>query len=67
LAILKASAAKTARDENHVDADDADTLRAYPGLIPADLEAAWEYAAANLAEIDRTIRENEEGEAGFVE
>jgi uncharacterized protein (DUF433 family) len=36
-------------------------------LTPADLEAAWEYAAANLAEIDRAIRENEEGAAGFVE
>jgi uncharacterized protein (DUF433 family) len=42
-------------------ASDADVLRAYPGLTPADLEAAWEYAAANLAEIDRAIRENEEG------
>ena len=48
-------------------ASDADVLRAYPGLTPADLEAAWEYAAANLAEIDRAIRENEEGAAGFVE
>jgi uncharacterized protein (DUF433 family) len=36
-------------------------------LTLADLEAAWEYAAANLAEIDRAIRENEEGQAGFVE
>jgi uncharacterized protein (DUF433 family) len=48
-------------------ASDADVLRPYPGLTPADLEAAWEYAAANLAEIDRAIRENEEGAAGFVE
>ena len=48
-------------------ASDADVLRAYPGLTPADQEAAWEYAAANLAEIDRAIRENEEGAAGFVE
>jgi len=48
-------------------ASDADVLRAYPGLPPADLEAAGEYAAANLAEIDRAIRENEEGAAGFVE
>jgi uncharacterized protein (DUF433 family) len=36
-------------------------------LTPADLETAWEYAAANLTEIDRAIRENEEGAAGFVE
>jgi hypothetical protein len=36
-------------------------------LTPADLEAAWEYAAANLEEIDRDSHENEEGEAGFVE
>jgi len=48
-------------------ASDADVLRASPGLTPADLEAAWEYAAANRAEIDRAIRENEEGPAGFVE
>jgi uncharacterized protein (DUF433 family) len=46
---------------------DADVLRAYPGLTPADLEGAWEYAAANFAEIDRAIRDNEEGAAGFVE
>jgi len=36
-------------------------------LFAANLEAAWEYAAAKLAEIDRAIRENEEGAAGFVE
>ena len=48
-------------------ASDADILQAYPGLTPADLEAAWEYAAANREEIDRAIRENEEGEEGFVE
>ena len=46
---------------------DADVLRAYPRLTPPDLEAAWEYAARNEEEIDRAIRENEEGEAGFVE
>jgi uncharacterized protein (DUF433 family) len=48
-------------------ASDADVLQAYRGLTPADLEAAWEYAAANLEEIDRVIRENDEGAAGFVE
>jgi uncharacterized protein (DUF433 family) len=46
---------------------DAEILRAIQGLTPADLEAAWEYAAANAEEIDRDIRENEEGEEGFVE
>ena len=46
---------------------DAEILRAYPPLQPADLEAAWEYAASHAEEIDRTIRENEQGEAGLVE
>ena len=46
---------------------DADLLRAYPSLVPADLAAAWEYVAANPEEIDRAIRENEEGEEGLVE
>ena len=41
---------------------DAEILQAYPSLTPADLEAAWEYAVANAAEIDQTIRENEEDE-----
>ena len=41
---------------------DADLLRDYPGLTPADLEAAWEYSKSNVEEIDRAIRENEEGE-----
>jgi uncharacterized protein (DUF433 family) len=48
-------------------ASDARILEAYPDLTPADLEAAWEYAASNPDEIDRDIRENEEGEEGFVE
>jgi uncharacterized protein (DUF433 family) len=46
---------------------DADLLRDYPGLTPADLEAAWQYSAANAEEIDRAIRENEGGEEGVVE
>ncbi len=46
---------------------DAEILHAYPSLSPADLKAAWEYAAANAKEIDRAIRENEGGETGFVE
>jgi uncharacterized protein (DUF433 family) len=45
---------------------DGDILRAYPALTPADLEAAWDYAAANREEIERAICENEEGRAGFV-
>ncbi len=46
---------------------DGELLRDYPSLVPADLEAAWEYAAANPEEIDRAIWENEEGEEGLVE
>lgn len=46
---------------------DADLLRFYPSITPADLEAAWEYGAAHAEEIDRAIRDNEEGEEGFVE
>jgi uncharacterized protein (DUF433 family) len=46
---------------------DTGILESYPGLTPGDLKAAWEYAAANTEEIDRAIRENEEGEEGFVE
>ncbi|HEV3236782.1 MAG TPA: DUF433 domain-containing protein [Gemmataceae bacterium] len=46
---------------------DADILLAYPSLTRADLEASWEYTAANREEIDRSIRENEEGEEGLVE
>jgi uncharacterized protein (DUF433 family) len=45
---------------------DAELLRAYPSLTAADLAAAWEYATANADEIDRSIRENEEGDEGFV-
>ncbi len=45
----------------------AGLLDAYPSLTAADLAAAWAYAAAHLHEIDRAIRENEEGEEGFVE
>jgi uncharacterized protein (DUF433 family) len=48
-------------------ASDANILGAYPALAPADLEAAWAYAAANGEEMDQAIRENEEGAEGFVE
>jgi uncharacterized protein (DUF433 family) len=46
---------------------DAEILEAYPTLEQADLVAAWEYAALHPEEIDQAIRENEEGEEGFVE
>jgi uncharacterized protein (DUF433 family) len=42
-------------------------LAAVQGLNRADLQAAWEYATANQEEIDRAMRQNEEGEEGFVE
>lgn len=48
-------------------ATEAEILKAYPSLKSADLETAWEYAAGNAQEIDRAIRENEEGEEGIVE
>jgi uncharacterized protein (DUF433 family) len=42
---------------------DAGLLDAYPSLTNADVEAAWEYAACHLDEIDVAIQENEdEGE-----
>jgi uncharacterized protein (DUF433 family) len=46
---------------------DEEILRAYPSLTAADLEAAWAYATAHGEEIDRALRENEEGEPGLVE
>jgi uncharacterized protein (DUF433 family) len=46
---------------------DARILEAYPSLGPVDLEAAWDYAATHNDEIDRSIRDNEEGEEGLVE
>jgi uncharacterized protein (DUF433 family) len=46
---------------------DAELLRGYPSLTAADLEAAWEYAAANSQEIDSAIQENEKGDQGFAE
>jgi uncharacterized protein (DUF433 family) len=45
----------------------AEMMQAVQGLTPADLEAAWEYAAAHAEEIDEAIRANEEGAEGFVE
>ena len=46
---------------------DEQILGAVLGLTPADLGAAWEYAAAHPDEIDEAIRENEAGEEGLVE
>lgn len=48
-------------------ASDTDLLQWYPDRTPVDLEAAWEYTATNAEEIECAIRENEEGEEGFVE
>jgi uncharacterized protein (DUF433 family) len=45
---------------------DHEILKAVQGLTPADLEAAWEYAASHADEIDEAIRANEEGEEGLV-
>jgi uncharacterized protein (DUF433 family) len=45
---------------------DTDLLRDFPALTPADLAAAWEYAAAHPEEIEQAIRENEAGEDGPV-
>jgi uncharacterized protein (DUF433 family) len=46
---------------------DAEILAATQGLTEADLEAAWEYVAANREEIDQAIADNEAGEEGLVE
>jgi uncharacterized protein (DUF433 family) len=35
-------------------------LQSIPGLTPADLETAWNYAAAHSEEIDNALRENAE-------
>ena len=48
-------------------APDGEILRAYPSLTSSDLEAAFAYADAHADEIDRAIRENEEGAEGLVE
>ncbi len=40
---------------------DAEILTSIAGLTLADLKAAWEYYELNRVEIDRNIRENEEG------
>src|SRR5205809_1110311 len=38
---------------------DAEIMRAVQDLTLADLEVAWEYAAANAEEIERSLWENE--------
>jgi uncharacterized protein (DUF433 family) len=48
-------------------ATDSEILAAYPSLGSSDLQAAFEYAAANRKEIDQAIRDNEAGEEGPVE
>ena len=44
----------------------AQILSTCPSLTPPDLEAAWDYVAANWEEIEQAIRENEEGDGGPV-
>lgn len=39
---------------------DGEILRRVRGLTPADLQVAWQYAAAHPEEIDQAIRENAE-------
>jgi uncharacterized protein (DUF433 family) len=39
---------------------DEKILKNYPGLTQFDLDNAWAYVAANIAEIDEAIRRNEE-------
>lgn len=46
---------------------DAAIVKSVQGLTPADLEAAWEYAAVHAEEIEEAIRANEQGGEGFVE
>jgi uncharacterized protein (DUF433 family) len=46
---------------------ESEIMRNVQGLTGADLEAAWEYAAAHAEEIDEAIRANEEGDEGIVE
>jgi len=53
--------------DRQLGAADEVILQSYPSLTPADLEAAFAYAAVHTVEIETTIRENEEGEEGLVE
>lgn len=53
--------------DRQLGATDEVILECYPSLTPADLEAAFAYAAAHAEEIETSIRENEEGEEGLVE
>ena len=39
---------------------DADLLADYPGLMPEDLAAAWQYEATHREEIERAIKDHEE-------
>ncbi len=48
-------------------ASDEMILGAVQGLTPQALQAAWDYAAANPAEIDRDIQENEADEDSLSE
>jgi uncharacterized protein (DUF433 family) len=52
---------------SHLGMSDAQILSTYPSLTPPDLDAAWDYVAANREEIEQAIRENEEGDDGPVQ
>ena len=39
---------------------EAEILRCFPTLRPADLAAAWDYVRAHKAQVDEQIRANEE-------
>jgi uncharacterized protein (DUF433 family) len=41
--------------------NEAKILESYPTLTASDLVQAWSYIAANPEEIQREIRENEQG------
>jgi uncharacterized protein (DUF433 family) len=45
----------------------AEILQAVSGLTATDLDAAWEYIAANRQEIEQAIQENEAGEEGLID
>lgn len=48
-------------NQHRLGATDAEILGAVQGMTPQDLEAAWEYAAANVEEIERALWENRAG------
>jgi uncharacterized protein (DUF433 family) len=47
-------------ERRHFGLSDAEILERLPGLIPADLNVAWEYYEQHREEIDQAIHENAE-------